>query len=566
MSIIDWVVLFSTLLFIVGYGVYKTRGSHDLEGYFKGNYSMRWWTVGLSVMATQASAVTFLSTPGQAYEDGMRFVQFYFGLPIAMIILSVTAIPIYFRLKVYTAYEYLESRFDLKTRSLAALLFLVQRGLAAGITIYAPSIVLSTLMGWSLTITTMIIGLLVIIYTASGGTKAVSQTQQQQMAVMMGGMIIAVFVIINMLPQEVSFKHTLDLAGHLGKFNVVDFSFDLSNRYNFWSGITGGLFLALSYFGTDQSQVQRYLAAQSTTQSRLGLMMNALLKVPMQFIILFVGVLVFIFYQFHQPPLYFIEGNEQKIEKSGYAEEWQSLEQQHSFVFEQKRQKIGEMVESIEQGNQEKISRQKQEIARLQQAGASVQRQARELISEALPNAETKDTDYVFLTFVISYFPKGLVGLVLAVVFSAAMSSTASELNALASTTTIDIYKRSVRKSGSDKHYLLISKLFTFVWGGIAMLFATFASLADNLIEFVNIIGSVFYGTILGIFLVAFYIKYVQSHAVFIAAVIAESLVIYLFFTSSIGFLWFNVIGCMLVVTFSLLIQKILNMKFDHAH
>lgn len=561
MSITDWIVLFGTLLFIVGYGVYKTRGSHDLEGYFKGDHSMKWWAVGLSVMATQASAITFLSTPGQAYEDGMRFVQFYFGLPIAMIVLSVTAIPIYFRLKVYTAYEYLENRFDLKTRSLAALLFLVQRGLAAGITIYAPSIVLSTIMGWSLTVTTLIIGLLVVIYTVSGGTKAVSQTQQQQMAVMMGGMIIAIFVIINMLPQEVSFRHTLDLAGHLGKFNAVDFSFDLSDRYNFWSGITGGLFLALSYFGTDQSQVQRYLAARSVTQSRLGLMMNALLKVPMQFIILFVGVLVFIFYQFHQPPLYFIEGNEQKIEQSAYAEAWRSLEQQHAAVFDQKRQEIGEMVESIEQNNQEDISRQKQAIARLQQEGAVIQEQARELISEALPSAETKDTDYVFLTFVIRYFPEGLVGLLLAVVFSAAMSSSASELNALASTTTIDIYKRSVRKSGSDRHYLLASKLFTFLWGVIAMLFATFASLADNLIEFVNIIGSIFYGTILGIFLVAFYIKYVRSHAVFIAAVIAEGMVIYLFFTSSIGFLWFNVIGCLLVVVFSLGIQKVLNMK-----
>ncbi len=561
MSVIDWIVLLGTLFFIVGYGIYKTRGSKNLEGYFKGDNTMKWWTVGLSVMATQASAITFLSTPGQAYEDGMRFIQFYFGLPLAMIILSVTAIPIYFRLKVYTAYEYLESRFDLKTRSLAAGLFLVQRGLAAGITIYAPAIVLSTIMGWSLTVTTLIIGLLVIIYTVSGGTKAVSQTQQQQMAVMMGGMIIAVFVIISLLPKEVSLRHTLDLAGHLGKFNTVDFSFNPSDRYNFWSGITGGLFLALSYFGTDQSQVQRYLSAQSITQSRLGLMMNGLLKVPMQFVILFVGVLVFVFYQFHQPPLYFIEGNARQMAESGYAQEWQALEQQHTKVFAQKRQEIGEMVTAIEQDDQEGISQQKEAITRLEQQGASIQKQSRALIGKALPHAETKDTDYVFLTFVINYFPKGLVGLLLAVVFSAAMSSTASELNALASTTTIDIYKRSVKQQGSDRHYLVASKLFTLMWGCLAMVFATFASLAENLIEFVNIIGSVFYGTILGIFLVAFYIRYVRSHAVFMAAILAEGIVIYLFFTSSIGFLWFNVIGCGLVVVFALLIQKVMNSR-----
>lgn len=561
MSSIDWIVLFGTLLSIVGYGVYKTRASQDLEGYFKGDYSMRWWAVGLSVMATQASAVTFLSTPGQAFEDGMRFIQFYFGLPIAMVILSVTAVPIYYRLKVYTAYEYLESRFDLKTRSLGAVLFLIQRGLAAGITIYAPSIVLSTLMDWSLTITILVIGLLVVIYTMSGGTKAVSQTQQQQMAVMMGGMIMAIFVIFDLLPQEISFGQTVDLAGHLGKFNVVNFSFDPGDRYNFWSGITGGLFLALAYFGTDQSQVQRYLSARSITQSRLGLMMNALLKVPMQFIILFVGVLVFVFYQFHQPPLYFIAGNEQKIEQSEYAAEWQALEQQHAAVFDQKRQRIGDMVASIEQQDQAGIRQQQQAIDRLQEESSAIQQQARELIGQALPNAETRDTDYVFLTFVVNYFPKGLVGLLLAVVFSAAMSSTASELNALASTTTIDIYKRSVYSSGSNQHYLLASKLFTFLWGGLAMLFAVFASLADNLIEFVNIIGSIFYGTILGIFLVAFYIRYVQSNAVFVAALVAEGIVIYLFFTSSIGFLWFNVIGCVLVVFFSLLIQRFLVRK-----
>lgn len=558
MSTTDWIVLYGTLTFIVGYGVYKTRGSRNIEGYLKGDYSMRWWTVGLSVMATQASAITFLSTPGQAYEDGMRFVQFYFGLPIAMVILSVTAIPIYYRLKVYTAYEYLESRFDLKTRTLAAFLFLVQRGLAAGITIYAPSIVLSSLLGWSLTFTNIIIGTLVIIYTVSGGTKAVSQTHKQQMAVMMGGMIIAGFVIIELLPEEVSLGNALDVAGNMGKFNVVNFSFDLSDRYNFWSGITGGLFLALSYFGTDQSQVQRYLSAQSIKQSRLGLLMNGLLKVPMQFLILFVGVLVFVFYQFYQPPLFFIEGNRQKVEQSAYAEEWRQLEEQHAETFELKRQEIQDLIEATKQNNPEAVVAKREQIAALSQQAVDIHEEAKALVSTAVPEAETKDTDYVFLTFVLTYFPAGLVGLLLAVIFSAAMSSTASELNALASTTTIDLYKRSLKKEGSDQHYLLASRMFTLLWGVIAILFATFASLAENLIEFVNIVGSIFYGTILGIFLVAFYIRFVQSRAVFIAAIIAEAIVLYLFFTSEIGFLWFNVIGCGLVIGISMGLQLFL--------
>lgn len=558
MSTIDWIILFGTLLFIVGYGVYKTQGSKDIEGYLKGGNSLKWWTVGLSVMATQASAITFLSTPGQAFEDGMRFIQFYFGLPIAMIIISVTFIPIYYRLKVYTAYEYLESRFDLKTRTLAAILFLVQRGLAAGITIYAPAIILSTILNWNLNLTIVIIGSLVIVYTVSGGTKAVSQTQKQQMAVMMGGMIIAAFVIINLLPEDVSFGNAMDVAGNMGRFNVVTFDLDFSDRYNVWSGLTGGMFLALSYFGTDQSQVQRYLSSKSVAQSRLGLLMNGLLKVPMQFLILFVGVLVFVFYQFYQPPVFFNEAVTQQLVQGEYADDWQALEEKHSATFERKREEINGFLQASEAGDESGMTSRKEAVEQLSEEQAEIQNEVRQLVNLAVPLAETKDTDYVFISFIMNHFPTGLIGLLLAVIFSAAMSSTASELNALGSTSVVDLYKRSFKKEGSPRHYLNASRLFTLAWGILAIIFAAFASLADNLIEFVNIIGSIFYGTILGIFLVAFYIKFVKSNAVFIAACIAEATVLYLFFTTEIGFLWFNVIGCVLVVAIAIILQWVI--------
>jgi solute:Na+ symporter, SSS family len=561
MSTLDLIVLFGTIFFIVGYGVYKTRGSKDMESYLKGGNSMKWWTVGLSVMATQASAITFLSTPGQAFEDGMRFVQFYFGLPIAMVILSITFIPIYYKLKVYTAYEFLENRFDLKTRTLAAMLFLVQRGMGAGITIYAPSIILSTILDWNLTLTNIIIGVLVIIYTVSGGTRAVSQTQKQQMAIMMGGMVIAAFVIIDLLPETVTLGNAIDVAGNMGRLNVVNFEFDLSDRYNFWSGITGGLFLALSYFGTDQSQVQRYLSGKSVAQSRLGLIMNGLLKVPMQFLILFVGVLVFVFFQFYEPPVFFNEAVTQKVSQTEYQDEWEALSQQHQTTFEAKREGLHAMIEAEEKNDQAQLEAKKAEVNQLQKEQLEIRNEVKQLVTQAVPIAETKDTDYVFITFVIKYFPQGLIGLLLAVIFSAAMSSTASELNALGSTSTIDLYKRSVRRESSDHHYLLASRMLTLLWGIIAIVFATFASLADNLIEFVNIIGSIFYGTILGIFLVAFYIRYVKANAVFVAAVISQGFVIYLFFGSDIGFLWFNVIGCAIVVILSILFQALTSGK-----
>jgi solute:Na+ symporter, SSS family len=566
MRLLDWIVLLGTLGFIVSYGVWKTRGSKDIEGYLKGDNSMKWWTIGLSIMATQASAITFLSTPGQAYEDGMRFVQFYFGLPIAMVIISITVIPIFYRLKVYTAYEYLESRFDLKTRSLAALLFLIQRGLAAGITIYAPAIILSTILGWNLTATNMLIGILVIIYTVSGGTKAVSVTQKQQMAVMMGGMLVAGFMVVRYLPESVSFGDAVAVAGKMGKMNAVDFSFDWDDRYNFWSGMTGGLFLALSYFGTDQSQVARYLGGKSVGESRLGLLFNGLLKIPMQFIILFIGVMVFVFYQFNQPPLFFNEAAKDKVYATNFAPEMEALEEQHTALFNQKQAAVHGLVAALRTDDETAIAAAQAEVQGITDASKAVRTEVKSLIAKATPEAETKDTDYVFISFVMKYLPTGLVGLLLAVIFSAAMSSTASELNALASTTVVDIYKRSIKKEKDSFHYLRASRVFTAAWGTLAIIFATYASLLDNLIQAVNIIGSIFYGTILGIFLVAFYVKYIKGHAVFIAALMAEAVVLYCHFYTDIAFLWFNVIGCVAVVVFGAILQFFIGQKDERLY
>ncbi|MDQ3392708.1 MAG: sodium:solute symporter [Bacteroidota bacterium] len=557
MSKLDWVVLLSTLITIVVYGVWRTRGTKNIEGYLLGDKNMKWWTIGLSIMATQASAITFLSTPGQAYEDGMRFVQFYFGLPIAMVILSVTVIPVYYRLKVYTAYEYLESRFDLKTRSLAAFLFLIQRGLAAGITIYAPSIILSTILGWSLNFTVIFIGALVIIYTVSGGTKAVSVTHKQQMFVIFAGLFIAFFILISLLPENISFNDAVNVAGKMNKLNVVDFSLDFSDRYNFWSGLTGGLFLALSYFGTDQSQVQRYLSGKSITESRLGLIFNGILKIPMQFMILFIGAMVFVFYQFQKPPVFFNETAKSAVYTSIYASEMHELEQQHDEIFNLKKNEILEMVSSMKANDDDGIATRKKNIEKYQQDAKQVKKQVASLVQKASqkPEKEVKDTDYVFITFIVNYLPHGIIGLLLAVIFSAAMSSTSAELNALASTTTIDMYKRSMMKNKSEKHYLNASKLITVGWGIVAILFAATASLFENLIEAVNILGSIFYGTILGIFMVAFYFKYIKSNAVFIAALVAEAIVIVCYLTTNIGFLWYNVIGCAIVLVVSYILQ-----------
>ena len=561
MSGIDWTVLIGTLLFIVIYGVWKTRGSTDLKGYLKGNNDAKWWAIGISIMATQASAITFLSTPGQAYTEGMGFIQFYFGLPIAMIILSVTFIPIYYKLKVYTAYEFLETRFDLKTRTLAAMLFLIQRGLAAGITIYAPAIILSSLLHWDLTLTNIFIGVLVIIYTVSGGTKAVTQTQKQQMMVMMGGMIVAGIIVLQMLPPELSMSDTLQVAGSSGKLNLVSFDFDLENRYNIWSGMTAAVFLFMSYFGTDQSQVQRYLTGKSLAQSRLGLIMNGLLKIPMQFIILFIGVLVFVFYQFNQAPLFFNKTGTEKVIESKYAAKYHDLEQDYQLLFDKKKDVVSSLVAANQAGETDLMKVHQQTLQQYQKQEVVLRESAKELINKADNSIETNDKDYIFMNFVMDYMPIGMIGLLFAVMFSAAMSSTASELNALATTTTIDLYKRSVKPKENGKHYLKSSKMFTLLWGILAITFATTASLFENLIQAVNILGSLFYGTILGIFLVAFYVKKVKGNAVFIAAILSEICVLAIHFLNEyniapsfleMGYLWYNLVGCILVIVFGL--------------
>lgn len=556
MSLLDWIVLSSTLFFIVAYGIWKTKGSTNISQYLKGNQEAKWWTIGLSVMATQASAITFLSTPGQGYADGMRFVQFYFGLPIAMVILCVTFIPIYYKLKVYTAYEFLEGRFDLKTRSLAAFLFLIQRGLGAGITIYAPAIILSTIMGWNLNWTNFIIGMMVITYTVSGGTRAVNVTHQYQMLVIFLGMFTAFFLLISYLPEGISFMDSLKVAGATGKLKTVDFSFDWNNRYTIWSGITGGLFLMLAYFGTDQSQVQRYLSGRSITESRLGLIFNGLMKIPMQFFILLVGIMVFTFYQFHEAPIFFNSAGYQNVMETSYAPQIQSLEVEKQQLEAERYQLNTSYLAALNNEDQSQVEEVRNEIMNNEAAQNNLREQAKAIIQEADPDAETNDRDYIFITFILNHLPKGLIGLLLAVIFSAAMSSTASELNALASTTTIDIYKRSINQTATDGHYLRSSKLFTLMWGLFAIAFACFGTLFENLIQFVNIVGSIFYGTILGIFLVAFYIKKIGATAVFWGAVCAEILVIITFTTSDIGFLWLNPIGCFAVIFFAFLFQN----------
>jgi Na+/proline symporter len=580
MNYIDWIVLFGTLISIVAYGVYKTRGSQTIQGYLKGDNSMKWWMIGVSIMATQASAITFLSTPGQAIEDGMRFIQFYFGLPLAMVIISVTMVPIYYRLKVYTAYEYLESRFDLKTRTLAAILFLILRGLSAGITLYAPAIVLSTILGWNIFATTSLIGLFVIIYTVSGGTKAVSITQRQQMTIIMSGMFLAGFVAYSMLPKSLSFGETLNLAGELGKFNIVNVlpsdieqnlpagvatvdelslfqkvNLILSDRYNIWTGLIASTFLFLSYFGTDQSQVSRYLGGKSIRESRMGLIFNGLLKIPMQFVILFIGVLVYVFFLFNQPPVFHNTALYQTALQTSSQQELIALEQEYKSVLNKKEVATQQLVAAIENDDASVKQTTRAEVLAYQQDEKAIRDKVKASIAKAVPGSKTQDRDYIFLNFVLTYLPHGIIGLLLAVMFSAAMSSMASELNALASTTTVDIYKRSFHADATDKHYVKASRSFTLMWALLAMVFAMLAGFAENLIQFVNIVGSLFYGTILGIFLCAFYVKRVQGTAVFWAALLAEVVVLYCYLFTDLAFLLYNIIGCVMVVIVSLIIQ-----------
>lgn len=551
MHTLDFIILIATLSFIVIYGYLKTRNQQNVNDYLKGGSSAKWWTIGLSVMATQASAITFLSTPGQAFHSGMGFVQFYLGLPIAMVIICLVFLPIYHKLNVYTAYEYLETRFDLKTRTLTAILFLIQRGLAAGITIFAPAIVLSAVLGWDLVTLNLIIGVLVIIYTVSGGTKAVSITQKQQMAIIFIGMFTAFFIILSYLPEEINFSNALSIAGANDKMQILDFSFDFENRYTVWSGLIGGTFLALSYFGTDQSQVQRYLSGKSLKESQLGLLFNGLLKVPMQFFILLVGVMVFVFYQFNSSPINFNPAALNAVENSAYAEEYKSL--QHSLNQNNKeKSNINIAFTQAKTTADKKILKEK--IKQLTHEENNLRAEANRLITMVNPDIETNDKDYVFIHFILNNLPKGLIGLLLAVILSAAMSSTASELNALASTTVIDLYKRNAPNK-SEKHYVKASKLFTLLWGVLAISMACTANLFDNLIQLVNIIGSIFYGNVLGIFLLAFFIKYVKSKATFIAAIITQILVIFIWWNDWMPYLWLNLVGCVLVMALAVLLQ-----------
>ena len=553
MSNLDWFVLICTISFIVIYGIYKTRKFNTIKDHLKGGKSANWLTIGLSVMATQASAITFLSTPGQAYNDGMGFVQFYFGLPLAIIVIFMVFIPIYHKLKVYTAYEYLEKRFDRKTRTLAAILFLVQRGLAAGITIFAPAIILSTILGWNLKILILTIGLLVIIYTVSGGTKAVSITQKQQMFVIMSGMIITFFIILNSLPPDINFSNALTMAGIGGKMEIVDFSFDIEKKYTFWSGITGGFFLALSYFGTDQSQVQRYLSGKSIKESQLGLLFNAILKIPMQFFILITGVMVFVFFEFNDTPVNF------NPQVSNYLEQVRNqdyLNEKENFIFirDKKRSLQKKYIKKIKTGDSKNLEK---EIVQLHDKEKEIRQNVREISDKVAPSSiESNDLDYIFIFFIINYLPKGLIGLLLAVILSAAMSSTASELNALSTTTVIDLYKRNQIETKSDNHYLKASKWFTVMWGIIAIIFASFGSLFENLIELVNIIGSIFYGTILGIFIVAFFFKNVKGNHVFYAACLSQITIFFIYGFTEIGYLWLNFIGAVLTILLSNIIKK----------
>ena len=555
MSTADWIVLFLTLLVIVIYGVYKSRGIKNIDGYLLGNRSLPWYHVGLSVMATQASAITFLSAPGLAYSSGMSFVQFYFGLPLAMIVLCITFVPIFHKLKVFTAYEFLEKRFDVKTRGLTAILFLIQRGISTGITIFAPALIISTILHIDLTWTTLAIGSFVVIYTTYGGTKAVSHTQLLQMSIIFGSLLVAGILVIHLLPESIGLSKALHIAGKSGKTNALDFTFDLNNNYTLWTGLIGGFFLQLSYFGTDQSQVGRYLTGASIKESRMGLIMNGLLKIPMQFAILLIGVLVFAYYQFHQPPIFFNQVEIKKLKESKYAPDYQILEQKHSELFKTRESVVQQLNTALDHDDEKRIADYRSSLGQLNAKMQAVKEGTLDLIKKNNPIAETNDNNYVFLSFVTSVFPKGLIGLLIAVIFLASMGSTASAINSLASTTTIDIYKRFINPNSSEKQDLLWSRLFTLIWGTFTVIVALYANRLGNLLEAVNILGSLFYGTILGIFIVAFYMKKIQGKAVFFAAILSEIIVIAVWSMNKIPFLWLNLIGCLAVMLIAYILQ-----------
>ncbi|TWR28403.1 sodium:solute symporter [Mucilaginibacter achroorhodeus] len=555
MSLTDWIVLALTLLGIVSYGIWKSGRSNNIDHYLAGDRSLPWYHVGLSVMATQASAITFLSAPGQAYSDGMRFVQFYFGLPLAMIVLCITFVPIFHHLKVYTAYEFLEKRFDLKTRALTALLFLIQRGLSTAITIYAPAIILSGILHINTTYTTLFIGGLVLFYTVYGGAKAVSYTQLLQMSIIFLGMFTAGCFVVYLLPKQVGFIDAIKIAGTEGRMNIIDWKFDPNNRYNIWSGIIGGFFLQLSYFGTDQSQVGRYLTGSSVGQSRLGLIMNGLMKIPMQFLILLLGVLVFTFYQFNRPPVFFNNYEVEQIKKTPYANAFNKLESDYNKAFAEKKAIVETFSKAEKSADNSRLVSAK---AALKTANANldtIRKQAVSVIKKSSGNDNVNDTNYVFLTFVTQYLPKGLIGLLIAIIFLASMGSTASGLNSLASTTVVDIYKRVLKPNASERNYVMASRLSTLFWGLVCIGMALYASKIGNLLEAVNQLGSYIYGTILGVFVVAFYLKNVRATPVFIAAVITEAIICVMGYYETVAYLWLNAIGCIGVIIIAVIIN-----------
>ena len=561
MSFIDWIILSITLLSIVGYGVWKSRHTKSIEGYLLADRQLPWYHVGLSVMATQASAITFLSAPGQGYTDGLRFVQFYFGLPLAMVVLCITFIPIFHKLNVFTAYEFLEKRFDNKTRTLTAFLFLLQRGLSTGITIYAPAIILSTILNIDVNYTIVLNGLIVIAYTVYGGAKAVSYTQLFQMSVIFAGLFLAAYMVVHLLPDNVSFSDALHIAGKMDKLNAIDTKFDVNNKYNIWSGIIGGFFLQLSYFGTDQSQVGRYLTGKSIAQSRLGLVMNGLVKIPMQFFILLIGVLVFTFYQFHQSPIFFNKVEVSSIQNSEYKEDFKALEKAYVLAHTEKQVEVNKLIEAIHSEDEQVINTARTTVQAADKKSNAIRKEATALMQKNNPKADVNDTNYIFLNFITTQLPIGVVGLLIAIIFLASMGSMASGLNSLASTTIIDFYKRLFKKEETDKSYLLASRLTTVIWGLFCIMVAFYASRVGNLIEAVNILGSLFYGTILGIFLVAFYMKRISGTSVFYAALFAEGFIVYAWITDLTAFLWLNVIGCLLVMALAYIIQLILNKR-----
>lgn len=566
MSIIDWCVLSLTIISIIAYGLWKSRGAKNIEGYLLADKELPWYQVGLSVMATQASAITFISLPGQAYSDGMGFVQLYFGLPIATVILCKTFIPIFRSLNVYTAYEYLENRFDSKTRSLTAFLFLLQRGLSTGITIYAPSIILSAILGINITYTTLFTGGIVISYIVYGGTKAVAYTQMFQMAIIFSGLFVAAFMVVHLLPEGVGFIDALHIGGKMDKLNTIDLSFDINNKYNIWSGLIGGFFLQLSYLGTDQSQVGRYLTGKSVKESRLGLIMNSLIKIPMQFAILLIGILVFVFYQFNTPPVFFNKTEVARIEESTHRQEYKVLEAEHNLVYEQKKIHVTEFVAALDENKEPAIRTAQQQLQMDDLLAKNVKKKTVALMAMNNSLSDPNDTNYVFLSFVTEYLPVGLVGLLIAIILLASMGSTASGINSLASTSIIDFYKRFINKTASPQTYLDASRWATAAWGLFCVIVALYAGKLGNLIEAVNTLGSLFYGNILGIFLVAFYLKKVKGSAVFYAAIITEIFVIAIWMKDMMAYLWLNAIGCVLLIVIAWISQMVIDISQKNSN